>query len=74
MATREARAGALDADVGFLAVDVSNADAVAKLAIHFDVREAPALLVFQRGPKIATRIDGFADRETVAQAAEHALL
>lgn len=74
MATREARAGALDAGVGFLAVDVTKPDAVAALATHFGVREAPALLVFQRGLKIATKIDGFADRETVAQAAENALL
>lgn len=74
MATREARAGALDAGVGFLAVDVTNAKAVAALATNFDVREAPALLVFQRGLKIATKIAGFADRETVAQAAENALL
>ena len=74
MAAREARAGALAAGVGFLAVDVTSDKAVAPLATSFDAREAPALLVFQRGLKIATRIDGFADRETVAQAAENALL
>ena len=74
LATREARAGALAVGAGFLAVDVSNEAAVSSLAEAFDVREAPALLVFKRGPEVVTRIDGFADRDTVAQAAGTAQL
>ena len=74
LATREARAGALAVGAGFLAVDVSNENAVATFATAFDVRQAPALLVFKRGPEMVTRIDGFADRDTVAQAAGTAQL
>jgi hypothetical protein len=74
LATQEARAGAEAAGVGFLAIDVSKEKAAAPLADLYGVREAPALLIFQRGLKIATQIGGFADRETVAQAAENALL
>jgi thiol-disulfide isomerase/thioredoxin len=59
---------------GFLAVDVSDENAVAAFARAFDVRKAPALLVFKRGPEMVTRIDGFADRDTVAQAAGTAQL
>jgi hypothetical protein len=74
LATQEARAGAEAAGVAFLAIDVSKEKAAASLADLYDAREAPALLIFQRGPKIATQIAGFADRETVAQAAQNALL
>jgi hypothetical protein len=74
LATQEARAGAEAAGVGFLAIDVSKEKAAAALADLYDVREAPALLIFQRGLKIATQIGGFADRETVAQAAANARL
>ena len=74
LATQEARAGAEAAGVGFLAIDVSKEKAVASLADLYDAREAPALLIFRRGLEIATQIGGFADRETVAQAAENALL
>jgi hypothetical protein len=74
LATREARAGAQAAGVGFLAVDVTDEAAVSPLTTLIDAREAPALVVFQRGLEIATLIGGYVDRETVAQAAENALL
>jgi len=74
LAAREARAGALAVRAGFLAVDVTNESAVAELAQLFDVRQAPALLIVERGPKIVTQIAGYADRDTVAQAAEAAQL
>jgi hypothetical protein len=69
---REARAGAAAAGAGFLAVDVSKDRYVAALATAFDVRDAPAILVVTRGYRVAFRLDGFADRETVAQAAANA--
>jgi hypothetical protein len=69
---REARAGAGAAGAGFLAVDVSKDRYVASLATAFDVRDAPAILVIKRGYRVAFRLDGFADRETVAQAAANA--
>jgi hypothetical protein len=70
--TREARAGALAANAGFLAVDVSKEKRLSKLATEYAVRGAPAVLVFARGPRVAARIQGYADRATVAQAAQNA--
>jgi hypothetical protein len=69
---REARAGAAGGGAGFLAVDVSKDRYVASLATAFDVRDAPAILVVKRGFRVAARLDGFADRLTVAQAASNA--
>jgi hypothetical protein len=69
---REARAGAVLGGAGFLAVDVSKDHQVASLAAAFEVRDAPAILVVKRGFRVAVRINDFADRETVAQAAANA--
>lgn len=69
--TREARAGALAAGAGFVAVNVSSNREVAVLAQRYGVKEAPAL-VFVTRKGVANRIDGFAGRDTVAQAAENA--
>jgi hypothetical protein len=70
--TREARAGAKTAGAGFLALDVSRDKKMAALATSYDVRDAPAILVFARGPRVAVRLDGYADRDTVEQAALNA--
>jgi hypothetical protein len=70
--TRETRAGALDAKAGFLALDVTQNDEVAALASQFDVRNAPATIVFVRGPKVFYRANGYMDRQAVAQAATDA--
>ncbi len=72
--TRETRAGALDAGAGFLALDVTKNDEVAALASQYDVRDAPATLIFVRGPKVAFRIAGYLDRKAVAQAASDSRL
>jgi hypothetical protein len=69
---REARAGAALGGAGFLAVDVSKDGQVASVATAFQVRDAPAILVVKRGFRVAVRINGFADRQTVAQAAANA--
>jgi hypothetical protein len=70
--TREARAGAQAAGAGFLAFDVSRDRKTAALATKYEVRDAPAILVFARGPRVAVRLDGYADRDTVTQAALNA--
>jgi hypothetical protein len=70
--TRETRAGALDAKAGFLALDVTQNDEVAALASQFEVRTAPATIVFVRGPKVFYRVNGYMDRQAVAQAATDA--
>ena len=70
--TREARAGALAANAGFIAVDASRNSQVSSLATKYEVRTAPTVLIFVRGPKPAARLQGFVDRATVAQAASNA--
>jgi len=71
---REARAGAAGGGAGFLAVDVTKDRYVAALATAFEVRDAPAILVVTRGFRVSARLDGFADRVTIAQAASNARL
>jgi hypothetical protein len=69
---RETRAGALAAKAGFLALNVTRNQQVAALAAEYDVREAPATLIFTRGPRVAYRVAGYMDRQAVAQAATDA--
>ena len=71
----EARSAALDTGAAFLPVNVKMNGQVSKLAERYDVHEAPAILVFVRGPapRLIARFDRFADRQTVAQAVENAL-
>jgi hypothetical protein len=69
---REARAGAAAGGAGFLAVDVSRDRHVSSLAAAYAIRDAPAILVVKRNFRVAVRINGYADRETVAQAAANA--
>lgn len=74
LATREARAGAKAVGAGFLAVDATDEKAVSKLATTYDVRDTPTVLVIGAAPReVVTRLDGWGDSETIAQAAENAL-
>jgi cytoskeletal protein RodZ len=68
----EARLGADDANAGFLALDASKETAIADFAETYDVRLTPTVLVFRRGPNLAKKFIEFADRDTVAQAAQDA--
>ena len=70
--TREARAGALAAGAGFIAVNASNEKQVASFATEYEARDAPGMLFFRRGPRLVNRIDRYADRATVAQAVDDA--
>jgi hypothetical protein len=72
IATREARAGALAANAGFVTVNVMKNSQVAKLAAEYDVLESPTVLVFSRGPKLRARLEGYNDRTTIVQAVENA--
>jgi hypothetical protein len=69
---REARAGAAAGGAGFLAVDASSDRQVASLAAAFEIRDAPAILIVKQGFRVAVRISGYADRQTIAQAAANA--
>ena len=72
IAFAEAQAGARAAGVAFLPLSVLGPD-VNKLTQKFgEVLPDPGLLVYTRPATLAVRIDGFADKDTVAQAATNA--
>lgn len=75
IAVAEAHAGAADASVGFLLVNVLD-DAVAgrltALLPGGGLLPDPGVLVYKAPGNIAFRFDGFVDRATVAQAAANA--
>jgi len=80
MATDEARHGALAAHVGFVSFNVADEKIVAPLSSLLTgaptpadrVLDGPAVLVFVRPKALFVRLNGFADRDTVAQAAANA--
>jgi hypothetical protein len=72
IAFAEARAGAALAGAGFIGLNVLSQAQVGKLTEQLGVLPDPAVLVFTRPAHLGGRIDGFADKETVAQAAQNA--
>jgi hypothetical protein len=71
----EAHAGAVDAGAGFLLVSVLDnkvAGILTALLPGGGLLPAPGILVYRAPGNIALRIDGFADRTSVAQAAQNA--
>lgn len=68
----EASAGAKLAGAGFVALDVLSQKDAEPLTEKLGVLPDPALLVYQRPAKLVLQINGFADRDTVAQAAANA--
>ncbi len=72
MALAEARAGAAEVKAGFLAINVFNEPQVRPLAQLLGVLNSPSVLVYKRPNTLFLRIDGFSDRQTVAQAAANA--
>jgi Tfp pilus assembly protein PilV len=70
-AVREAGAGAQLAGTTFVPVDVTK-DEVDALNARYGVIQDPAVLVLRPPGDLVVRIDGFADRDTVAQAAANA--
>ena len=81
MATAEAKHGAEAAHVGFVAFNVSDNKIVSPLSALLAgaptpadrVLDGPAVLVFARPSTLFVRFNGFADRDTVAQAAANAV-
>ena len=65
----EAQAGAKLANVGFVPLNVLSQAQAGPLTKKLGVLPDPALLVFRRPGDLVFRINGFADRNTVAQAA-----
>jgi hypothetical protein len=75
IAYAEARAGAAEAGVGFVALDVLRGSDIAALTQKFgQVLPDPGLLVYRRPATLVVRIDGFVDKDTVAQAAHNAAI
>jgi hypothetical protein len=72
MALAEARAGAREVKAGFLAISIRNERQVRPLAQLLGVLGNPSVLVYERPSTLFVRLDGFSDRETVAQAAANA--
>jgi hypothetical protein len=76
IAFAEAQAGADLAGAGFLAVNVLDERIAAPLtaALGSGLLPDPGVLVYRRPGTLATRVDGFLDRDAVAQAASNAEL
>jgi hypothetical protein len=80
LATEEARQGAALAGAGFVALNVAQEKVVSPLTALLAsaqtpadrILDGPAVLVFQRPKALFVRLNGFADRDTVAQAAANA--
>jgi hypothetical protein len=72
IAFAEARAGAQLAGVGFVPLNVLSQAEVGKLTEQLGLLPNPGLLVYVRPATLAAKINGFADKETVAQAAQNA--
>ena len=80
MATEEAKHGAALAGAGFVSFNVADDTVVAPLSSLITaaptpadrVLDGPAVLVFERPSSLFVRFNGFADRDTVAQAAANA--
>jgi hypothetical protein len=72
IAFAEARAGAALAGAGFLPLNVLSRAEVGKLTEQLGVLPDPGVLVYTRPSTLAIRLSGFADKETVAQAAQNA--
>jgi hypothetical protein len=72
MALAEARAGAQAAGAGFVALNVFAEAQSRPLLELLGTLESPGVLVYRRPEVLFARIGGFADSETVAQAAANA--
>jgi hypothetical protein len=68
----EAKAGAALAGVGFVPLSVLSQSQVGKLTEQLGLLPDPGVLVYVRPGSLAAKIAGFADKETVAQAASNA--
>ncbi|HZD87279.1 MAG TPA: hypothetical protein VE088_04670 [Gaiellaceae bacterium] len=75
LSVAEARAGAQDANVGFVLVNVLDdrvAGPLTALLPSGDLLPNPGILVYRAPGKLVYRFDGYLDREAVAQAAANA--
>lgn len=74
LALAEAQQGARDAHSGFVGINVFRQADAAPLTKLLGVLQDPAVLVFKRPGTVFVQLNGFADKDTVAQAAANAAL
>ena len=74
LALAEAQQGAHDAHSGFVGINVFRQADAAPLTKLLGVLQDPAVLVFRRPGTMFVQLNGFADKDTVAQAAANAAL
>ena len=72
LAAGEAKAGAKLGGAGYLALNVLNERVAHAVLTKLEGLEEPSVLVFKRSGEVALALEGFVDRETVAQAAANA--
>ncbi len=72
ISAQEARAGAALSDVGYLALNALDESVARALLTKLGPLDDASVLIFKRGGAVTTTLSGFADRETVAQAAASA--
>jgi len=70
----EAQVGAREAKAGFLSVNVLDQKQASPFTNAYGVLQDPTLLFFKRPGKLTLKLTGFADHETIAQAAANAAL
>ncbi len=70
-ALAEAKDGTKDTDAAFVPIDVRK-KSVDSLTARYGAIQDPSILVLRPSGELFVRIDGFADRDTVAQAAANA--
>ena len=72
LAAGEAKAGAKLGGAGYLALNVLNERVAHALLAKLEGPKEPSVLVFKQSGEVALALEGFVDRETVAQAAANA--
>jgi len=71
-AAGEAEAGARDSNAAFVRIDTLKTQQVRALTQRFGILPQPAVLILRRPSQLYVQLSGFADRQTVAQAAHNA--
>jgi hypothetical protein len=69
LAAAEAEAGAKLSGAGFVALNVANEAVARSVLAKLTTEQDPSVFVVKRSGEVAAALGGFADRETVAQAA-----
>lgn len=72
VALSEAKAAAAETNAGFVQVNAYAQAQIAPLASKVQITSSPAILVMKRPTEVSIQIDGWADRDSIAQAVDDA--